>query len=149
MLPSQRTERGDREKLIAEAAYFRAERRAFHGGDPVADWIEAEREVETELERAEHGRWLDDLEGRLAATGAKLKAVKKTLSTKTAEARKELDEDVQKLAKLRDSLQERVAEMRAQGVEASHKGRQRAEKLWVEISETINRLSTRKSKQAR
>ena len=31
---------------IAQAAYFRAEKRGFSDGDPVADWLEAEREIE-------------------------------------------------------------------------------------------------------
>lgn len=30
---------------IAEAAYLRAERRGFNGGDPLLDWLEAEKEV--------------------------------------------------------------------------------------------------------
>jgi hypothetical protein len=35
----------ERYRRIAEAAYFRAAAREFIGGDPVQDWIEAEREV--------------------------------------------------------------------------------------------------------
>lgn len=35
-----------RRALIAESAYLRAERRGFRGGDPVADWLESEREVD-------------------------------------------------------------------------------------------------------
>ena len=35
-----------REALIARAAYRRAERRGFEGGDAVADWLAAEREIE-------------------------------------------------------------------------------------------------------
>jgi len=30
---------------IAEAAYYRAKRRGFVGGDPVEDWLAAEREL--------------------------------------------------------------------------------------------------------
>jgi hypothetical protein len=36
----------ERHRMIAEAAYFRAERRAFQGGCPFQDWLEAEREIE-------------------------------------------------------------------------------------------------------
>ncbi len=39
----------DRESMIAEAAYYRAERRNFDGGDPVADWLEAEAEIDAIL----------------------------------------------------------------------------------------------------
>lgn len=39
----------DRERMIAEAAYFRAERRGFSGGDPLTDWLEAEAEITARL----------------------------------------------------------------------------------------------------
>ena len=35
-----------RHAMIAEAAYLRAERRGFTGGDSVSDWLAAEREVD-------------------------------------------------------------------------------------------------------
>jgi hypothetical protein len=38
-----------RRRLIATAAYLRAEQRRFTGGDPVADWLAAEAEVDQEL----------------------------------------------------------------------------------------------------
>lgn len=34
-----------RQQMIAEKAYFRALHRGFQGGDPVEDWIAAEREI--------------------------------------------------------------------------------------------------------
>lgn len=38
-----------RHHLIAEAAYLRAERRGFSGGDATQDWLEAEKEVDAAL----------------------------------------------------------------------------------------------------
>lgn len=35
-----------REQMIAEAAYYRAERRGFVGGHEMSDWLQAEAEVE-------------------------------------------------------------------------------------------------------
>lgn len=35
-----------REQMIAEAAYFRAERRGFTPGNEMSDWLEAEADVE-------------------------------------------------------------------------------------------------------
>jgi hypothetical protein len=40
--------------MIAEAAYLRAERRGFAGGDEREDWLAAEAEVDALL-RAGHG----------------------------------------------------------------------------------------------
>ena len=47
-----------REKLVAEAAYYLAERRSFAGGDPEQDWYEAEAEINRQLdeEDEEKGR---------------------------------------------------------------------------------------------
>jgi len=35
-----------RSQMIAENAYFRAEKRGFREGDPVADWLLSEKEVD-------------------------------------------------------------------------------------------------------
>ncbi len=43
-----------RQEAIALEAWLRAERRGFAGGDPVADWLDAEREVDARLAAA-HG----------------------------------------------------------------------------------------------
>jgi hypothetical protein len=41
-----------RQGMIAEQAYLRAEARGFQGGDPVQDWLEGEKEVDALLSRA-------------------------------------------------------------------------------------------------
>lgn len=41
----------ERYRLIAEAAYYRAEKRGFQGGDPTQDWIQAEKEVDAKLSK--------------------------------------------------------------------------------------------------
>lgn len=38
-------EQGEWQRRVAEAAYFRAERRGFVGGTPEQDWFEAEEEL--------------------------------------------------------------------------------------------------------
>ncbi len=44
----------DRRSMIAEAAYLRAERRNFVGGDPEQDWLEAEADVNASLKGPTH-----------------------------------------------------------------------------------------------
>ncbi|MGA9032294.1 MAG: DUF2934 domain-containing protein [Sulfuricaulis sp.] len=44
----------ERQRMIAEAAYFRAMQRGFNGGDPVDDWLVAEREVNRLLPARQH-----------------------------------------------------------------------------------------------
>ena len=43
-----------REEMIREAAYYRAEKRGFRGGDPLADWLAGEEEVNTALSQGVH-----------------------------------------------------------------------------------------------
>jgi hypothetical protein len=50
--PSHETEQERRHRQIAERAYLRAASRDFKGGDPVADWLAAEAEVDAESKRA-------------------------------------------------------------------------------------------------
>ena len=38
-----------REQMIAEAAYYRAERRGFAAGNEMSDWLQAEADVEAML----------------------------------------------------------------------------------------------------
>jgi hypothetical protein len=40
--------------MIREAAYFRAEKRGFEGGDPLTDWLSSEQEVDTALSKGAH-----------------------------------------------------------------------------------------------
>ncbi|HXJ80909.1 MAG TPA: DUF2934 domain-containing protein [Candidatus Methylomirabilis sp.] len=46
----------ERHRMIALAAYYRAERRGFTNGDPLQDWLEAEAEVTVQLQGAATGR---------------------------------------------------------------------------------------------
>jgi len=42
-----------RERMIAEAAYYIAEHRNFQGGDPGQDWLQAEAEIDRSLNKAQ------------------------------------------------------------------------------------------------
>jgi hypothetical protein len=48
-----------REARIAEAAYWRAERRGFVAGQELDDWLAAEREVDDDIARRQSGRERD------------------------------------------------------------------------------------------
>ena len=52
-LPVRRVSAEERRSRIAQAAYFRAERRKFAPGHELEDWVAAEAEVDRELARSE------------------------------------------------------------------------------------------------
>ena len=134
---------GQRQQMIAEAAYFRAERRGFNGGDPVRDWYEAEAEVDAQLRDLEEGRLLERIEESLAAANEKLAALKRKLARLSAEARVEWQKDLDRLAALRDALKPKLAELREQGEQASLKLRGQADKLRIEVVEVVQRLQAK------
>jgi hypothetical protein len=52
-LPVQQVSAAERQSMIAQAAYFRAERRNFAPGHEVEDWVAAEGEVDRKLARSD------------------------------------------------------------------------------------------------
>jgi hypothetical protein len=134
-----------RRQMIAEAAYFRAERRGFNGGDPATDWIEAEAEVDERVRQIEGAHLLACLEEGLATATKKLSSLKRKASSVTAGARTELQRDVEKLGELREALRGKVKELRAQGEQAGQLARRQAEKVWDELSDVMQRLGSRTS----
>jgi hypothetical protein len=131
-----------RRQMIAEAAYFRAERRGF-GVDPVADWIEAEIEIDARVREIEDAHLIEHLEEGLAAATKRVAALKKRLGKAAYDARTEWGADVERLVNLRDSLREKVRDLRAEGKQAGQKARQQAERIWSEISDTMERVAGR------
>jgi predicted nucleic acid-binding Zn-ribbon protein len=130
--------------MIAEAAYFRAEQRGFNAGDCVLDWVEAEAEINAQLCNADEGNILTRLDDRVAMATKRLRALKRKVSGMKADARKEWQQDVEKLAALRDALKIRLKEIRERGEQASRKSQKQAEKIWEEISDIIQRTTSRR-----
>jgi outer membrane murein-binding lipoprotein Lpp len=131
-----------RRQMVAEAAYFRAEKRGF-GVDPVADWIEAEIEIDARVREIENAHLIEHLEEGLAAATQRVAALKKRLGKAAADVRTEWGADVEKLGKLRDALREKVKDLRTEGEQAGQRARQQAERIWDEINDTMRRVATR------
>lgn len=129
-----------RRQMIAEAAYFRAERRGFTGGDSVADWVEAEAEVDARLRKIEAARLVEHLSDGVASATKKLTSLKRKASTLAAGARAEVHRDIDRLGELRDSLRMKVEEIRAQGERAGDAAVQQAERVWRDLTDAMRRL---------
>lgn len=130
-----------RQQMIAEAAYFRAEARSFTDGDPVADWIAAEGEIDEQLKAPRAERWLAQLESKLSSGRDRLTALKKQIASKGKATRAELKKDLEKLDDKLDSFEEKLEELGERGEKVTKKARQQAEKAWDEISELTQRLT--------
>lgn len=105
-----------RRQMIAEAAYLRAEQRGFDGGDPLRDWLEAEAEVDARLgPEPERDAVLAQFEERLATTRKKLQALRRKAASIEADARAEWQQDLERLASLRDTLETRLHDLHGEG----------------------------------
>src|SRR5690606_36623611 len=144
-IAGKQMDEAQRRQLIAEGAYFRAERRGFTGGDPVNDWLEAESELDARLHKTGDKDLLAELDERLAAANVRLSAFRKKLSGMTPEVRGEWTHEVEKLGSLCDKLQKRLEELRARDEHTSRKAKNQADKIWNEISDVIDRVTSRTS----
>jgi phosphoenolpyruvate-protein kinase (PTS system EI component) len=133
----------ERQKMIAEAAYFRAEERGFDGGDAMADWIEAEAEVNERLRQMEHDASMERLEERFAAAREHLRSLRRKIARRKAEARIEFHKDLEKLVQLQGTLGLQLQELRERGRHAGRSVRQQAEEVANEISEKISQVTAR------
>ena len=132
-----------RRQMSAEAAYLRAERRGFAGGDPVRDWCEAEAEVEARLRQMEYARYAARLEEVLDRAGKKVASVRRKAASLSVDARAGWQKDVEKLAALRNALKPKLAELREQGERAGQKLREQAERIRSEIAELLRVLDAK------
>jgi hypothetical protein len=133
----------ERHRMIAEAAYFLAQERGFTGGDPVSDWIEAERKVDRELLALATARLVERLESGVATAAKSLSALKRRVSTMAKDVRTELKADVENLDTLRLSLRGKLEELKDRSEEVSQKTLHQAETAWRELSETLQRVTAR------
>ena len=140
MAKTQKLSAAERRHMIAEAAYFRAKARGFTGGDPAADWLAAESDIERQLNGHGSESWLKSLEAQKVAGKQKLAAMKTTVAGKRKAVKAELKKDVEKLDDLLDTFEEKLEALKERGEKATKKARNQAEKIGEEISELVQRL---------
>jgi hypothetical protein len=132
-----------RQQMIAEAAYFRAERRGFNGGDTVRDWCEAEAEIDAELRKLEDGQLVERVEEALDAAAKRLAGARRKLARLSSDARGEWERDLDKLVALRDALKPKLGELKEQGAQAGRRLREQTEKIGADLSELMRRLEAK------
>lgn len=142
-----------RYQMIAEAAYFRAEKRGFVMGDAAQDWLEAEAEIcgilQEPKENGEGSRasakqsFQQKLEAQLKEWDAKLDDLKaKALETKD-EIRAEYEKQFDVLAGKRAAAQAKLQELRLRTDDAWEDLKGGTEKAWDEMRKALDRIASR------
>lgn len=135
--------------MIAEAAYFHAESRGFQEGDPVADWLAAEKEIDILLchtstpntEKSEKETFADHLETQLKEWDKQISGLKRKARKMDGDIRRNIDAQLEIHRAQRATAKNKLKELRQHGAHGWEDIKQGAEKAWNEIHQTINRIA--------
>lgn len=135
-----------RHHMIEEAAYFRAQQRGFEGGDPLADWLEAEAQIDSMLEGGgqppsrslaeQIASRLRDWDGEFARLTVRAREVK-------AGARTEFERELERLKPLRANTASALDELRGRGDQAVSELRKLSDKVRTDLSDALESLARR------
>ena len=130
-----------RQRMIEEAAYYRAQRRGFVGGDPVADWLEAEAEVDQMLAQTgatgESPGSIEQFEAQLKEWDAEIRRLVGKARGARAEARAELERDLEKLRRLQAAGGEKLDALRGRSGAALEEVRKGVEQARADLSTAL------------
>lgn len=142
-----------RHQMIATAAYYRAERRAFRDGDSVADWLEAEAQIDRMLEQslmstkqaqvAAKSTFTDRLEMELRGFDAKLEELTDKARRAKRAVRAKYEKQIDALAKKRAVADQKLRELRDRSEPAWEDLKGGAERLWQDLRQRIEQMPSR------
>lgn len=139
-----------RYQMIAEAAYFIAERRAFACGDPGQDWLEAEAEIERILQSGGKASGMSSkeafqsaLETQLKEIDTRLEELKLKAGLAKLELRSEYEKQLDALSGKRAVAQSKLNELRNRAEGAWEDLRGGTEKAWEDMRQALERLAAR------
>jgi Protein of unknown function (DUF2934) len=141
-----------RYQMIAEAAYFRAEKRGFVGGDVSQDWLEAEAEIDSILKKpSKSGKksmltkqdFQEKLEKQLNEWDAKFEKLQAKAKKAKAEIRADIEKQIAALTQKRNAAHEKMDELRRQTEGTWEDLKTGVEKTWAEMHEALDRFVAR------
>ncbi len=138
-----------RYQMIAEAAYFRNEKRGFVGGDTAQDWLEAEVEIDRMLQQSSEPSkegmttkqaFQQKLEAQLKEWDIKFDELKAKGQEARAEIRADIEKQIESLSDKRAVAQAKILELRRRTEDAWEDLKTDVEKTWEEMHEALNRF---------
>lgn len=139
-----------RYQMIAEAAYFRAEKRGFVGGDSALDWVEAEAEIDRiiqqpgkEPQMTEKQAFQQKLEAQLREWDAKFEELKSKAQDAKTEIRADYEKQLEILASKRDLARTKALELRQRTEGAWKDLKGGTEKAWDEMRKALDHIASR------
>lgn len=142
-----------RYQMIAQAAYFRAEKRGFIIGDTTQDWLDAEVEIdrilqqqlgqsETPQGKAKQAFQLK-IEAQLKDWDAKLDELKAKAREAKAELRADYGKQIEILSDKRATAQAKLQELRLRTEDAWEDLKGGTERAWDEMRKALDQVTAR------
>lgn len=141
-----------RYRMIAEAAYYRAEKRGFSGGDAENDWLEAETEIDDILwqqsESCKKGiiakqDFQQKLEAQLKEWDDKFDNLQAKAKKAKAGIQSDIEKQISALTAKRETAQVKMHELRQRTEDTWEEMKSGAEKTWGEMHEALDRFISR------
>jgi Protein of unknown function (DUF2934) len=141
-----------RYQMIAEAAYFRAEKRGFIGGDMAQDWLEAEAEIDDILKKQSKSdkkgtvtqkAFQKKIEKQVKEWDAKFEKLQVKAKKAKAEIRADVEKQIAVLAKKRTAAQQKVVALSQHTEDTWESVKAGVEKTWEEMHEALDRFVSR------
>jgi chromosome segregation ATPase len=141
----------ERYHMIAEAAYFHAERRGFVMGDSAQDWLDAEAEIDRILQQPKgkgalltaKQEFQQKLEAQLKEWDAKLDELKAKAQEAKTELRADYEKQLEVLSDKRATAQAKIQELRLRTEDAWEDLKGGTEKAWDEMRSALDRIASR------
>ena len=136
-----------RQSMIREAAYYRAQRRGFVGGDAINDWLEAEAEIDRMLAREDQEPGgpgpIEQFEAQLAALDQEMRRLMGKAREAGSEIRTEIETELERLRPLRANAEERLGEFRERSAEAWDEMKKGVHSARHELNAVLNAIARR------
>jgi DNA anti-recombination protein RmuC len=140
-----------RRQMIAEAAYYRAECRGFCGGDPEADWLEAEAAIDALLLQQndtpesppERDTLLRRFEARLHEWDQKIDELAATAKDSRTRLSNELHAQITTLTEQRDVARQKLAALREHSADTWHDIREQTIHFFDQVHAAFDRIALR------
>lgn len=142
-----------RHQMIATAAYYRAERRGFLDGDSVADWLEAEAQIDRMLEQslisttpaqgAAKRTFTEGLALELRRFDAKVEELADRTRRAKRTVRVKYEKQIEALAEKRAAADRQLRDLGDRSGPAWDDLKGDAENLWQDLRQTIEQMASR------
>ncbi|MDR3392742.1 MAG: DUF2934 domain-containing protein [Sulfuriferula sp.] len=139
--------------MIAEAAYFRAQKRGFSLGDTARDWLEAEAEINRMLQaprsRAKAATvtakqlFQQKLETQIQDWDTRLAELKRRAQGASASLKSDYEKQFAALTEKRNVAQARMQELRSRAEDVWEDLKGGTEKAWDDMHKALDQISAR------